>query len=482
MPLSPPPVHPDSKNAAKQRMSTSSESVAGLAHSESDVTTASSSTVGPEEFGQQLEDIDLATFLARQSRDFSEATVKEAARVRQLRWQTVDVQPWEHSGYLDTFEACLARISEYVPPDMLTDYYVSESEDGGDTKLSMSRLRGAGERLYMLVPPSKIFSIRSHVRDLAYWRDRQKTLFAALAYLIALYQDLVPAFLLSVSILLIVKRRLFPPSSTQLRADVLERRQLAKEAKDIGADFQLRGQLHHFGSFMATPSSTSKTGAAASVVDDDAPRELDEAATPPPPLSPTSSISSTTALPSPSRRNTLSLAREVGSRFGPDIQLLLEEIANTGEKLRNLVLFRDSAASWRVLSIWSAFALLLFVIPASVIPRALFAWLGLHVFAFAYLRHRFPRYRRVRVSLFLLSNPSDFHCAPSSSTRSIGCSSVCPLTPRQLAAFCTEEPHPARLSLRSEISNEQIDKPSKKSPSRCPLGTRISVDETTCAS
>lgn len=334
---------------------------------------------------QQLEDIDLAAFLTRQTREFAEARIQDPAVSKSKRqapqWQTPqDLQPWERSAWLSQFEGWLRRVSEQLPPDMVTDF---DPDDNDPARFSVRRVRAGAERLYMLVPPSRVTSLRSSARDVAYWRKPRTTALLLMVYCVALAKDLCPALIFTAVILVIVKRRLFPPNASKLRDEVVERRKLAKEAKQIGADFETRGQLTTFGSFLASTSSAATEGA------------RDKATSPTSASSSPLSAKLRAGANAHSKRNTITLAKELGARFGPDAQVMMEDAANIGEKVRNLALFRDPAASWRILALWSVIAVALFFAPAATLPRATFAGLGLHFFCFAYLRHRFPRYRRV---------------------------------------------------------------------------------------
>lgn len=415
-----------------------------------------------QEILQQLEDIDLATFLARQTREFSEARTQDPSlletRLQAPQWQIPsDKQPWEQSERLRQIEECLRWLAKRLPRDMVTDY---DAEDADPARFSLSRTRAGAERLYMLIPPSKVNSFRSHARDLAYWRKPRQSAVLLLVYLLALYNDLCPALFLTAIILAIIKRRVLPPDATALRDEVVERRKLAKEAKQIGADFETRGQLTTLGSFLASTSNAASQGAKGQ------PSTTDRLA------------STKKGANSHSKRNTITLAREIGANFGPDAQRIMEDAANMGEKLRNLALFRDPTASWRILAAWSLIAFSLFFIPPEVYPRAVFAWIGMHFFCFAYLRHRFPRYRRV--SPFHLNRASklfsdlDFsfliHCT--------GLYWVCQLMLLQRDSSCNAEQRRESLSKRFETSSTQKSESLDKKNSRCPSLTRRSVEAT----
>lgn len=352
---------------------------------------------------QQLEDIDLAAFLVRQTRDFSEARVTDVEAERLKRqapeWRPPeDLQPWEHGATLARLEQLLYKAAEHLPADMVADFNL----DDDPRKLSISRIRAGSERMYMLCPPSNVQQMITAARDIAFWRRPVLALTLLLVYAVALYKDLCLPLAFTGAVLGIISNRLFPPNAAQMQAQLDERRKLTKEAKEIGQDFELRGQLTSIGTFLSTTSSAAAAQASKEQQHPEASSGTeDNEHLQAPPQDPAQLIrEKTQEVRSGGKPNTISLAKDIGQRFGPDIQCLIEDGASVGEKMRNLVLFRDPKASWRVLSAWSVVALSLFYVPASAISRAVWGGLGLHFFCFAYLRHRFPRYRRVRSSLF----------------------------------------------------------------------------------
>ncbi|KAI8330510.1 hypothetical protein BC941DRAFT_440709 [Chlamydoabsidia padenii] len=86
---------------------------------------------------------------------------------------------------------------------------------------------------------------------------------------------------------------------------------------------------------------------------------------------------------------------DITTNYGPTAQLLVLDIVDKLERLKNLVTWKRPAKTRALLVLLVAGAIGLFYIPYGYITKSLFFWLGIEFFVLQYMRTFYPRYRRL---------------------------------------------------------------------------------------
>lgn len=254
-----------------------------------------------------------------------------------------------HTGKVDYLRFAEAWACTYadlhLPPDLLST--------ARPAKFSLSRTRVAVERLYVLVPPKLVEKlIAGDLVNLYRWVDPLRTAKWALGYLACWWHDQIPAAIFFFLIYQILKPQIWPPSPAEVRQQLLERRALSSEAKTIDDDHDKRSKRESTKRMsqsiassvgIATMMSGINIHAGSKTLDRSLTPELDDSS---------SSTDDTTQLGSSSisktsnkgkkkhrgKRGMYRLIKELIERFGPILEMLIQDQADLAEKAKKCVI------------------------------------------------------------------------------------------------------------------------------------------------
>lgn len=374
---------------------------------------------------EELRNLELDEFLDRTSKSMEEVRFDEPshadlhlpgrAKYRDPLTGRVD--------YLRFVEAWACTYADlHLPPDLLST--------ARPAKFSLSRTRVAVERLYVLVPPKLVEQlIAGDLVNLYRWVDPLRTAKWALGYLACWWHDQIPAAIFFFIVYQILKPQIWPPSPSEIRQQLLERRALSGEAKAIDEDDNDKRSKRESAKRMSQ-SIASSVGIATMMSGINihaGPKTLERSMTPDLDDS-SSSTDDTTQIDTsgtPKKAKTSSknkhrgkrgmyrLIKELIARFGPIIEMLIQDQADLAEKAKNLFLWRRPKACKQSLCLIGAWALFLSILPGYLQLKLLLLWAWFQFFVIWPLQDRYPRYRRALNPLwYLLWNvPNDAECA-----------------------------------------------------------------------
>jgi hypothetical protein len=214
----------------------------------------------------------------------------------------------------------------------------------------------AVERLYVLVPPKLVEKlIAGDLVNLYRWVDPLRTAKWALGYLACWWHDQIPAAIFFYLIYQILKPQIWPPSPSEIRQQLLERRVLSGEAKAIDDDDDdddkrskresAKRMSHSLASSVGIATMMSGINIHAG------PKTLERFMTPDLEDS-SSSTDDTTQIDTSGtarkakktkkkhrgKRGMYRLIKELIARFGPIIEMLIQDQADLAEKAKKWVL------------------------------------------------------------------------------------------------------------------------------------------------
>ncbi|ORZ23430.1 hypothetical protein BCR42DRAFT_447121 [Absidia repens] len=99
--------------------------------------------------------------------------------------------------------------------------------------------------------------------------------------------------------------------------------------------------------------------------------------------------------PAPESKSVKEWRTEITTNYGPTAQLLVLDIVDKLERMKNLVTWKRPAKTRALLILLVFGAFGLFYVPYGYITKSLFFWIGMEFFVLQYLRTTYPRYRRL---------------------------------------------------------------------------------------
>ncbi|KAK4055813.1 hypothetical protein OIO90_003066 [Microbotryomycetes sp. JL221] len=379
---------------------------------------------------EELEDVEVATFLARASKRVQQVNVLPASKA--------PVYPSRASftsdeGKMDWFAfgtAYLMTLAEaYCPPALLAP---PRHDD-----LSIKFVRGELERFYVLAPPARVNEFLTD--DVcAIWRwESPSTWKWCLLYTCACLFDLVPIMPFAIFAYYIMRVRMYPPTPQELLAEssIHARRveQAARLSKQLKASHRAgyagmalsgaKGLVSQLRKRAGTTSSVGSRGALASALEASA----NVGGLGGVRVNGTGSVGRNESLesdkglsedfdPGADDDEDVSLFhvfRDMARTAGPSGQDIMEQCADLGEKVKNVILHPEHPSVPTVLFRLVAICLVLIVTPAWIQYKVFFLYLGVEFFALWRLRELLPRYRRALTPIWwiLLGAPTDAQLA-----------------------------------------------------------------------
>ncbi|KAM0786570.1 hypothetical protein ACM66B_002026 [Microbotryomycetes sp. NB124-2] len=398
---------------------------------------ANSSPLTPEEQEvrsalEELEDVEVATFLSRASKRMSQVNVLPPAvdpvYPKRETFMTDGKTDWV--AFAIAYAMTLAEA--YCPPALLAQ---PRRED-----LSIKFLRGELERLYVIAPPAQVNDFVTDELS-AIWRWESSATWKWLAlYSFAWVFNLIPMLPFAYLAYRIMRARMYPPDARQLLTEsslrVLRTEQAAKLSKQLKATHasgyagmafagakglvsQIRKRAGSSATVGTRGALASALGASAAVGGLGGVR-----------------LSATDGLTSRENSSRLSqnennenrteveqgededvslfqVLRDIARTAGPSGQDLLEQAADLGEKIKNVILHPEHPSVPMVLLRLAAICLFIIVTPAWIQLKAFWLYLGVEFFALFRLRELFPRYRRALTPVWwiFLGAPTDSQLA-----------------------------------------------------------------------
>ncbi|WAQ83292.1 hypothetical protein PtA15_3A661 [Puccinia triticina] len=339
----------------------------------------------------EIEGFEVSEFLRRSSKYLnevsfqgfeSEATSASVPKLDDFR-SPGGVIDWV--GYFNAHAA--AQLERYCP-------YALRSNPTR-APVSMSQLKAHASRSYVAILP-ELWDIISgnQLSNIYRWEYPRRTAFYLFTYYLLWAADLIPSFIVGYGLYRLVNRQLNPPTISQLRQEVSQRYQVGKQAEKIGSEGFLdmkngmtgsvtKGVLGNSMVFAGVAMGTSIPGTGTS-------------GTGPAP-------SSSHTLPKKNDyRSLYSFSRNLYSDHGHEIQNLLADLADIGEKIRNLYLWRRPRACWRTSFMLTGILLYTLAISQKWLIKNFLGWLGVEFFFLLGFTDKHPKFRKILNPIWLV--------------------------------------------------------------------------------
>jgi len=250
-----------------------------------------------------------------------------------------------------------------LPSDMLLD-------DSAPVKFSLTSTatRASFERLYISASPQSLSKAASYVKAIYDWEDPLYTGSLALLYFLFWSYDILPALFCSIAIYCILERRFNPPSSSLLKIHIREQRRRTREVEELERDMERRAQLGVLGSsILASVGAASMIGASATSATTSSllPRSHS-----------TETLETSETPIEKGDKGLFRLIRDVSTRFGPSVQILLEDSADLIEKAKNYFLWRNTQNTRRLLCLHVGLTFWFLMVPPRLVLRVFWAYIG----------------------------------------------------------------------------------------------------------
>lgn len=194
-------------------------------------------------------------------------------------------------------------------------------------------IRSHLERLYTIAPFWENLAFR--LRRLYRWEDPKTTAAAAMIYFVLWYTNMIPtAFILTI-MFYIMRFKYFPPSESYLHEKVMMRMARGKAANTLSEKLRRRSRL-----------------------------------------------------------DILNIYKRWIVTFGAPTQEAMGLVADFHEKVKNLILWRNSAATRRTLILFGVLNLFVTFAPSQYVSKAIFFFLGITFFCLLPLQSYFPSHRK----------------------------------------------------------------------------------------
>ncbi|KAK4046806.1 hypothetical protein OIV83_005801 [Microbotryomycetes sp. JL201] len=381
---------------------------------------------------EELEDVEVATFLSRASKRMSQVNIlpQPVAPVypERANFTTDGKTDWVAFGI--AYAMTLAEV--YCPPALLAP---PRRED-----LSIKFLRGELERLYIIAPPARVNDILTEELS-AIWRWESPATWKWLALYSTLWLlDLIPMLPFAYLAYRILRVRMYPPDAQELLTEssirALRTEQAAKLSKQLKATHAsgyagmalagAKGLVSQIRKRAGSSATIGTRGALASALEasatvgglggvrlpgrDGAPLRQDSASS-----SQEGEGGSKKDVDADDSEDVslFQVLRDMARTAGPSGQDLLEQTADLGEKIKNVILHPEHPSVPMVLVRLGALCLILVVTPAWFQLKVFWLYLGIEFFALWKLRELFPRYRRALTPVWwiFLGAPTDSQLA-----------------------------------------------------------------------
>ncbi|POW07925.1 hypothetical protein PSHT_09765 [Puccinia striiformis] len=259
--------------------------------------------------------------------------------------------------------------------------------------VSISQLKAHASRSYVAILPGLWDIIAGNqLSDVYRWENPQRTTFYLVTYYLLWAADLIPSFIVGYILYLLLDRQLNPPTISQLKQEVSHRHQLGKQAETIGSGgfWEIKNDTSGSVSKSLLGNSIVLAGVALGA---NVPSTGTSAAGPAP----------SSSLPKKSDyRGLYSFSRSLYSDHGHEIQDLLADLADIGEKVRNLYLWRRPQACWRASFMLIVVLLYTLAISQKWLIKNILGWLGIEFFFLLGFTDKYPKFRKILNPIWLI--------------------------------------------------------------------------------
>ncbi|PWY98591.1 hypothetical protein BCV70DRAFT_201908 [Testicularia cyperi] len=194
-------------------------------------------------------------------------------------------------------------------------------------------IRSHLERLYTIAPFWEQLGFR--MRRLYRWENPKTTAAAAMIYFVLWYTDMIPTAFILLLMYHILRFKYFPPSESYLHDKVKQRMERGKAANTLSEKLKRRSRL-----------------------------------------------------------DILTIYKRWAASYGAPTQEAMGLVADFHEKIKNLILWRNPAATKRTLVMFGALNLFVTFAPAHYVYKTLFFFLGITFFCLLPLQSYFPSHRK----------------------------------------------------------------------------------------
>ena len=194
-------------------------------------------------------------------------------------------------------------------------------------------IRSHIERLYTIAPFWE--QLASRIRRLYRWEDPKTTAAAAMIYFILWYTNMIPTAFILMIMFYIMRFKYFPPSESYLHEQVKMRMARGHAANTLSEKLRRRSRL-----------------------------------------------------------DILNIYKRWAAAFGAPTQETMGLVADFHEKVKNLILWRNPAATRRTLILFGVLNLFVTFVPSQYISKAIFFFLGITFFCLLPLQSYFPSHRK----------------------------------------------------------------------------------------
>ncbi|PWN49836.1 hypothetical protein IE53DRAFT_380250 [Violaceomyces palustris] len=208
-----------------------------------------------------------------------------------------------------------------------------ELDDNPVQEYREGKLRSHVERLYLIAPFWEKLAYK--LRRLYRWEDPKTTAAAAMIYFVLWLSDLIPTAFLLMIMYYIMRFKYFPPSESYLHERVRQRMARGKEANKMSERLRRRSRL-----------------------------------------------------------DLLNIYRRWAVKYGAETQSAAGILADFHEKVKNLILWRNPAATQRSLILIGCCTIFVTFASAHLIVKTTFLGIGISFFCLFPLQSHYPRYRR----------------------------------------------------------------------------------------
>ncbi|KAA1128665.1 hypothetical protein PGTUg99_021893 [Puccinia graminis f. sp. tritici] len=340
----------------------------------------------------EIEALEVSEFLRRSSKYLNQINFQtlESEGTATLSVPTLD-DFRSSAGLVDWIGFCnayaAAQLDRYLPNALLSS--------PTRTPTSMSRLKAQASRSYVAILP-ELWDIISgnQLSKLYRWENPRRTAFYLLTYYLLWAMDLIPSFIVGYILYRLINRQLNPPTISELRQEVSQRHQLGKQAEKIGSEGFLDNKSGMSGSVTKGVLGNSMVFAGVAM-GANIPGLGTSPAAPPP--------SSSHSLPKKhDYRSLYSFSRSLYSEHAHEIENLLADMADIGEKIRNLYLWRRPRACWRTSLMLTGILLYTLAITQKWMVKNFLGWLGIEFFFLLGFTDQYPKFRKILNPIWLI--------------------------------------------------------------------------------
>jgi len=357
----------------------------------------------------EIERLEVSGFLKRSSKYLNEVNFKTvesesaSAPVPTLSDFRSTAGQIDWVGFCDAYVA--AKLERYCPNALRSS--------PTQAPVSMSQLKAQASRCYVAILPELWHFISgNHLSNIYRWENPRRTAFYLFTYYLLWAMDMIPSFIVAYGLYLLINRQLNPPTISQLRQEVNQRHQLGQQTETMESQgyFDMKGgsvtkvvlgnSMVFAGVALGSnlPDKGKLANGHGSSSSHTLPKKSDKAKS----ANDHGSSSSHTLPKKSDYRGLYSFSRSLYSDYGQEIQIMLADLADIGEKIRNLYLWRRPRACWRTSFMLVGILLYTMVISQKWLVKNFLGWLGIEFFFLLGFTDKHPQFRKILNPIWLI--------------------------------------------------------------------------------